>query len=81
MARKGTSHTIQCNDIHEYEYHYSCLTPRQGCIRAFHDARGLVHSNFYKQAVAGEVLPASKTKLIGGIQVPPYILLGMRHIL
>ena len=39
-----------------------------------HDARVLVHSNFYKQAVAGDVLPASKTKLIGGVQVPPYII-------
>ena len=31
-----------------------------------------MHSNFDKQAVAGDVLPASKTKLIGGVQAPPY---------
>ena len=37
-----------------------------------HDARVLVHSDFYKQAVA--VLPSSKSKLIGGVQAPPYII-------
>ena len=40
----------------------------------FRDPRVLVHSNFNKQAVAGNVLPASKTKLIGGVQVQPYII-------
>ena len=35
---------------------------------------GLPGSVHDAQAVAGDVLPAGKTKLIGGVQVPPYII-------